>query len=200
MTPSNRVPIYAPRFAAVRKVFGLEYHEAHERVAGVENPVRLNSQDSNRIVTTAIQPTQPVLEHNFRSSVASATRRAASASIAGSCCRVSKTTSSRTKTSASFGADSSMATRRRGSPNVCKRLWSGRATSRCRSSSKVCPPTKLSARVSRTKPSCTNAAGKTAAPHHQGGVEIGSAARRSNRLHAPLRQRRGSTGRQRHHH
>lgn len=70
VTPSNRVPIYAPRFAAVRKVFGLEYHEAHERVAGVENPVRLNSQDSNRIVTTAIQPTQPVLEHNFRSSVA----------------------------------------------------------------------------------------------------------------------------------
>lgn len=70
VTPSNRVPIYAPRFASVRKVYGLELHEGHERLAGVENPVRLNSQEANRIVTSAVQQTPPVLEHNFRSTVA----------------------------------------------------------------------------------------------------------------------------------
>ncbi|MFO0867553.1 MAG: hypothetical protein U0935_01275 [Pirellulales bacterium] len=70
VTPSNRVPIYAPRFAAVRKVYGLELHEGHERVAGVENPVRLHSQESQRKATTALQQIPPVLEHNFRSTVA----------------------------------------------------------------------------------------------------------------------------------
>ncbi len=70
VTPSNRVPIYAPRFAAVRKVYGLELHEGHERVAGVEKPVRLHSQESQRKATTALQQIPPVLEHNFRSTVA----------------------------------------------------------------------------------------------------------------------------------
>ena len=70
VAPSNRVPIYAPRFAAVRRIDGVEYNEGHERVAGTENPTRLNSQEATRLVTTAVQPTQPVLQHAFRSSVA----------------------------------------------------------------------------------------------------------------------------------
>ncbi len=70
VTPSNRVPIYAPRFASVRKVYGLEINEGAERAAGANDLVRLNSQDTRLRVTTAIQPRQPVLEHNFRSSVA----------------------------------------------------------------------------------------------------------------------------------
>ena len=67
--PSNRVPIYAPRFAAVRKVYGVETHEVHNRVAGVENPVRLNSQEATRIATTALQPVQPVLQHGLKTPV-----------------------------------------------------------------------------------------------------------------------------------
>ena len=70
VTPSNRVPIYAPRFASVRKVYGLELHGSYEQVAGVANPVRLHSQDAHRIVSTKVQPTQSILQHNFRSSVA----------------------------------------------------------------------------------------------------------------------------------
>lgn len=70
VTPSNRVPIYAPRFASVRKVYGLEINEGSERAAGANDLVRLNSQDSRLRATTAVQPRQPVLEHNFRSTVA----------------------------------------------------------------------------------------------------------------------------------
>ncbi len=70
VTPSNRVPIYAPRFASVRKVYGLELHGSYEQVARVDNPVRLHSQEANRIVTTKVQPVQPILQHNLRSSVA----------------------------------------------------------------------------------------------------------------------------------
>ncbi|MFM8252541.1 MAG: hypothetical protein ACKOBW_13170 [Planctomycetota bacterium] len=70
VVPSNRVPIYAPRFAAVRKVTGLDLHEGHERVAGTENPTRLNSQETTQLVTTTVQQNPPVLQHNLRSSVA----------------------------------------------------------------------------------------------------------------------------------
>jgi uncharacterized repeat protein (TIGR01451 family) len=70
VVPSNRVPIYAPRFAAVRKVTGLDFHEGHERVAGTENPTRLNSQETTQLVTTTVQQNPPVLQHNMRSTVA----------------------------------------------------------------------------------------------------------------------------------
>lgn len=67
--PSNCVPIYAPRFAAVRKVYGIELHEGREHIAGVEKPIRINSQDTSLLATTAIQPQQPILQHGIKTSV-----------------------------------------------------------------------------------------------------------------------------------
>jgi len=59
---SNCVCIYAPRFAAVRKVTTPVYYEAHERVADVELPTRLNVHEENRGPKTAIQPQQVVAQ------------------------------------------------------------------------------------------------------------------------------------------
>jgi uncharacterized repeat protein (TIGR01451 family) len=57
--PSNRVCLYAPRFAAVRQVSGLLTHEVHDRVAGMELPVGPQLHQERGIVTTVIQPVQP---------------------------------------------------------------------------------------------------------------------------------------------
>lgn len=57
--PSNRVAIYAPRFAAVRKVTGFELHRSRNRVAGTEVPTALAQQEENRLVTTVQQQLQP---------------------------------------------------------------------------------------------------------------------------------------------
>ena len=59
VTKSNCVCIYAPRFAAVRKVSSPVLYEAHERMAGVEIPTRLNLHQELGIATTAVQPVQP---------------------------------------------------------------------------------------------------------------------------------------------
>lgn len=56
---SNRVCIYAPRFAAVRQVWAPVVHERHERMAGVEQPVRLVQQEQRRGARSALQP-QPL--------------------------------------------------------------------------------------------------------------------------------------------
>jgi uncharacterized repeat protein (TIGR01451 family) len=61
--PSNEVCLYAPRFAAVRKVYGLVAHEQHDRVAGVEVPLGLELSTDRGIATTVVQPLQPVREH-----------------------------------------------------------------------------------------------------------------------------------------
>jgi uncharacterized repeat protein (TIGR01451 family) len=66
---SNRVPIYAPRFASVRKVYGLEQQEARETLSAVDRPQRLNSQDYRVAANTAVQPVQPVLQHGLRAPV-----------------------------------------------------------------------------------------------------------------------------------
>jgi uncharacterized repeat protein (TIGR01451 family) len=59
VVPSNRIPIYAPRFAAVRKVYGLEVAQQRERISGVEVPTKLNKHEDVLIATTAIQQHQP---------------------------------------------------------------------------------------------------------------------------------------------
>lgn len=56
---SNRVCIYAPRFAAVRQVSGVVQHEQSEQLVGVESPVSPAAQGSSELVTTVIQPVEP---------------------------------------------------------------------------------------------------------------------------------------------
>lgn len=69
VTPSNRVPIYAPRFAAVRQVHGPELHQSREAVTAADRPLRLGSQDTRQLASTALQPEQLSKEHNLRSPV-----------------------------------------------------------------------------------------------------------------------------------
>ncbi|MHB8969258.1 MAG: hypothetical protein ACYC3X_03535 [Pirellulaceae bacterium] len=59
--PSNRVCLYAPRFAAVRKVYGILQHDHQEHVAGLENPIPPLDLADVQIATTTIQPVQPGL-------------------------------------------------------------------------------------------------------------------------------------------
>ncbi|WP_254507353.1 DUF11 domain-containing protein [Anatilimnocola floriformis] len=56
VTESNKVCIYAPRFAAVRKVINPILYEGHERMAGVEKPTRVNQHLDLGLPTAAIQP------------------------------------------------------------------------------------------------------------------------------------------------
>ncbi|MDA1051055.1 MAG: DUF11 domain-containing protein [Planctomycetota bacterium] len=58
--PSNDVCLYAPRFAAVRRVSGVLLHEQHQRSAGVELPMRVVQEEETQIATTAVQPLQPI--------------------------------------------------------------------------------------------------------------------------------------------
>jgi uncharacterized repeat protein (TIGR01451 family) len=56
--PSNRVPIYAPRFAAVRRVSGLLHHDQIEAANGVRDRILPSGQEDLRIATTAVQQLQ----------------------------------------------------------------------------------------------------------------------------------------------
>lgn len=69
VTPSNKVPIYAPRFAAVRQLHGAEMHLSRERLAEADRRTRLQSQDRRTPPVAAAQPVQVVREHNLRSPV-----------------------------------------------------------------------------------------------------------------------------------
>jgi uncharacterized repeat protein (TIGR01451 family) len=62
VSASNCVCIYAPRFAAVRQVRGAALHESHERIAGVEKPVKLSIHEENRGAKSAVQPQQLVAQ------------------------------------------------------------------------------------------------------------------------------------------
>ncbi|QDU27463.1 hypothetical protein ETAA8_25510 [Anatilimnocola aggregata] len=55
---SNKCCIYAPRFAAIRKVMNPIVYEGHERMAGVEKPTKLNLHQELGSPTTAVQPEQ----------------------------------------------------------------------------------------------------------------------------------------------
>jgi uncharacterized repeat protein (TIGR01451 family) len=56
---SNKVCIYAPRFAAVRHVTVPVVNEVHERMAGIEKADKLHLHDKTFVPTTAIQPEAP---------------------------------------------------------------------------------------------------------------------------------------------
>ena len=56
---SNRTCIYSPRFAAVRKVYGMVQVDQHEKVAGVELPLAMQRIDDHNAATTFVQPLQP---------------------------------------------------------------------------------------------------------------------------------------------
>ena len=65
VVPSNEVCLYAPRFAAVRKVAGVVLHEQHQRMAGVEKDLAPILSAETQIATTVIQPQEPVLNVAF---------------------------------------------------------------------------------------------------------------------------------------
>ena len=65
VTHSNRVCVYAPRFAAVRKISAPILYEAHQKMAGVEKSDKLNLHADTKIATTAIQPEALVLERGL---------------------------------------------------------------------------------------------------------------------------------------
>jgi uncharacterized repeat protein (TIGR01451 family) len=60
---SNDVCLYAPRFAAVRKVYGPIVREQHDRPAGVELPLAIRQQGDIGEPTTVVQPLQPGRKH-----------------------------------------------------------------------------------------------------------------------------------------
>ena len=72
VTKSNCVCIYAPRFAAVRQVSVPIFQEAHERMADVVLPQKVNIHEENRGPKTATQPEQLIAQigldqpQNFR--------------------------------------------------------------------------------------------------------------------------------------
>jgi uncharacterized repeat protein (TIGR01451 family) len=59
---SNCVCIYAPRFAAIRQVSVPVIQEAHERMASVEKPTKLNIHEETRGPKSAIQPEQLIAQ------------------------------------------------------------------------------------------------------------------------------------------
>ncbi|HEY2410869.1 MAG TPA: DUF11 domain-containing protein [Pirellulaceae bacterium] len=59
---SNCVCVYAPRFAAIRQVSTPVIYEGHERMAGVEKPVRVNVHEETRGAKTALQPEQVIAQ------------------------------------------------------------------------------------------------------------------------------------------
>ena len=60
VVPSNRVALYAPRFAAVRKVSGAAMHERHLRVAAYEREIGPQRVDDTRVPESVTQQLQPI--------------------------------------------------------------------------------------------------------------------------------------------
>lgn len=56
VTPSNRVCIYAPRFAAVRKVYGLNQNAGTDNMAGFRADLQIVNQQTNRLASNMNQP------------------------------------------------------------------------------------------------------------------------------------------------
>lgn len=72
---SNKVCIYAPRFAAVRRVSVPIITEAHERMMGVEKADKLNLHADLAVATTAIQPEAPQAEQSIDPAITFRQRR-----------------------------------------------------------------------------------------------------------------------------
>jgi uncharacterized repeat protein (TIGR01451 family) len=63
--PTNDVCLYAPRFAAVRQVAGVELHEQSQHAGGVELPTGPVLYNENQVATTVLQPLQPKRQHSI---------------------------------------------------------------------------------------------------------------------------------------
>ena len=61
--PSNDVCLYAPRFAAVRKVYGIVAHEQSDRLVGVDAPLGPKLSTDLGQPTTVVQPLQAIRKH-----------------------------------------------------------------------------------------------------------------------------------------
>ena len=59
VTPSNKIAIYAPRFASVRRTTGAVGHELLERMALSEMPTGLQVAGENQLAPTTVQQLQP---------------------------------------------------------------------------------------------------------------------------------------------
>ena len=59
VTASNRVAIYAPRFAAVRKVYGLKAHDRFDRLVGVDLSIQLQLNHERSFARTNVLQEQP---------------------------------------------------------------------------------------------------------------------------------------------
>lgn len=59
VVPSNRVPIYAPRFGSIRKVYGIAGNEAAQALAGVESETGPSGVEDVSIADTTLQQLQP---------------------------------------------------------------------------------------------------------------------------------------------
>ncbi len=58
--PSNKVCVYAPRFAAVRQVNGMRQHEQHDLVGRVHLPIAATFHEESQLAAQFDQPLQPV--------------------------------------------------------------------------------------------------------------------------------------------
>ncbi len=58
VVPTNRVPVYAPRFAAVRKISGITLHRETELAAAVNTDTRLDQRGHYQIASTTLQREQ----------------------------------------------------------------------------------------------------------------------------------------------
>ena len=73
--PSNEVYLYCPRFGSVRQVVSLQANEEHQKVGGVDLPVKLNSPVTLQIVSDAKQNVQAGKERSSRPAVAMRTKQ-----------------------------------------------------------------------------------------------------------------------------
>lgn len=60
VAPSNRVPIYAPRFGSVRKVYGIAGSEASVAIGGVQSEMLARGAEEVSIPSTTLQQQQPL--------------------------------------------------------------------------------------------------------------------------------------------
>ena len=59
VSPSNKVCIYAPRFASVRKTYGIAWKNRSAKIAGIEEKVNLQQARDNVASNTTMQQVQP---------------------------------------------------------------------------------------------------------------------------------------------
>lgn len=72
VAPSNRVPIYAPRFGSVRRIYGIAGNEGHVALEGIQSELQVQHSEEVAISSTTLQQLQPrgqvgqVSSSNFR--------------------------------------------------------------------------------------------------------------------------------------